>query len=358
MSKDKYEPPVSDVELGPIEVRLKKLNELFFPVELCEIRWPTEQADGLPRDFFSRKFFALTRAKSQVEAFQVVTRNYRLFPYRDGYDLAVDAFSVAFSQDRETVEPFRIFSTATFSRCQIDLHHPNRELEIELDGGDVWVPFVSIGNSYNKTQKVTIDLGVHLLDCESALLAAADAVSVEDAHSQSPDQIRKATLDKAQDWKFGARLSQFRQECNHAAGLYCKSDLAIPLALLALGLHYPHPTQTPIEQRSRWVEFHQQLQSVVGAHFNGGKLDPTVYTLLRALAVFLSAEKIPRVPPRSRRAALQKVGAWLHQIVEKTRGGGRVPDIASEGLEIHEMFQTWTNDPATMTGPIYGMELT
>ena len=182
MIKDKYEPPVSDVKLGPIEVRLNKLNELFFPVELRKVHWSTEQADGPPRDFFSNKFFALTHSKIRVEAFQVVTSNYQLFPYRDGYDLAVDAFSVAFSQDRETVEPFRIFSTATFSRCQIDLHHPNRELEIELDGGDVWVPFVSIGNSYNKTQKVTIDLGVHLRDCESALLAAADAVSVEDPH--------------------------------------------------------------------------------------------------------------------------------------------------------------------------------
>ena len=45
MSKDNYEPPVSDVKLEQIEVRLKKLNELFFPVELCKIHWPTEQAD-------------------------------------------------------------------------------------------------------------------------------------------------------------------------------------------------------------------------------------------------------------------------------------------------------------------------
>lgn len=347
MTDDKYQPPLEDVPLPPLEDRMERLEELFFPVELRETCWATENSDGYQSRYSSERFFALVHEGGNSDAFQVVTRDYRLLPYRDGYELALETFSEAFAQEPASIQPLRVRATASLSSCRIDLHHPNPNLEIELDGGDIWVPFVSIGNSYNKTQKVTIDLGVHLRGFESSFLAAADAVSLEDAHKRSPDEVRSEVREKAREWKFDARLERFRRDCNHVAGLYCKPGEATPLAILALGLSYPHPRRTPVEQRPSWVNFHRQLRWVVDHHFESDHFDPTVYTLLRALAVFLSAEKIPRIPAQGRRKSLQNVGAWLHSTVEQTKSGERISEIAKAGQGLHEMFQDWENDLAT-----------
>lgn len=344
MKNEKYQPPLNDIPLPPLEDRLERLEQMFFPVELRNAHWTIERFDGSQSQYYSSKFFALVHKGGNSEAFQVVTQDYRLFPYRDGYELAVEMFSEAFSQERAKVQPLRVRATTALSSCRIDLHHPNPDLEIELDGGDIWVPFVSIGNSYNKTQKVTIDLGVHLRGFESSFLAAADAVSLEDAHKRSPDEVRNEVREKAREWKFDDRLERFRRDCNHVAGLYCKPEDAIPLAILALGLNYPHPRRTPVEQRPSWVDFHQQLRWVVDHHFESDDFDPTVYTLLRALAVFLSAEKIPRIPANSRRKSLQNVGAWLHDTVERTKSGERISEIAKEGQGLHELFADWEHD--------------
>ena len=121
MTDEKYKPPISDVPLPPQGERNEKLEELFFPVELREISWTMEKSDGYLSRYCSRKFFSLVRKGGNSDAFQVVTRDYRLFPYRDGYDLALDTFCEAFSQESTTVQPLRVLATQSLASCRIGI---------------------------------------------------------------------------------------------------------------------------------------------------------------------------------------------------------------------------------------------
>ncbi len=151
-------------------------EELQFPVKLKPVYIKKNKYKGLTN------YSAVTGTINKKEnVFSVVSRNYALILNDEAIVLGKKIFKEMFPGSG--VDEFIVFNInypKTRSYCHIDLINKNYTLNIWRN--EVYVPFIRITNSYNKSRKLGFDIGFVRKVCDNGVIFERELVSLNYFH--------------------------------------------------------------------------------------------------------------------------------------------------------------------------------
>jgi len=156
--------------------RNTNIEELQFPVMLKPVYFKKNKYKGLTN------YSAVTGIINKKEnVFSVVSRNYALILNEEAIVLGKKIFKEMFPESGE--DEFIVFNInypKTRSYCHIDLINENYTLNIW--GNEVYVPFIRITNSYNKSRKLGFEIGFVRKVCDNGVIFESELVSLNYFH--------------------------------------------------------------------------------------------------------------------------------------------------------------------------------
>ena len=165
---------------------------------------------------------------NSIRVFSIVSDSYQLLTNEDalrmGKELHLKLFPNASS---DSFEVFNVITPSTKSFCHIDIIDKNYTLN--LMKSEVYVPFVRIHNSYNKSRSLKFDIGFVRRLCNNGVIFEEKAVSLKFAHTKQAlslkglENINVKHLKKYED--------DFVSKLNISAGSVSYTHLTLPTKL-------------------------------------------------------------------------------------------------------------------------------
>lgn len=155
----------------------KKLKELFFPVELCEVdvRIPNKNI------LHAQTYKGVVRTDNN-HIFSIVSNNYKLITNEEAFNLGKKIFSNLFKDiNVDEIKPYRIIHSNSYGNCKIQLVHESVNFMVLHQ--EEWLPFIQVSNSYNKVFSLKFDLGFVRKLCMNGMIFQKDTVQIKINHS-------------------------------------------------------------------------------------------------------------------------------------------------------------------------------
>lgn len=154
-------------------------EEIRFPVELRPVY--TIYTKGKKYSRLSNYSAVTGIIEKEERVFSVVSRDYKLILNEEAIDMGKSIFKRMFPRSgNEDFEIFNIKYPASRSFCHIDLINSNYTLNIW--DKEVYIPFIRITNSYNKSRKLRFELGFCREVCDNGVIFEREFVSLNYFH--------------------------------------------------------------------------------------------------------------------------------------------------------------------------------
>jgi len=140
-------------------MRNTNLKDVLFPVEMQSILREAAAEGRPPSPPVPVKDWCAVVDVERGYVFTVVTGNYRLVTNEEALACGKVASTRLFgSVDVERdMKVFNVITPSTRSSCYVDVIH--REYRVNLWKKEVYLPYLRVTNSYNKTKALHFDLG-------------------------------------------------------------------------------------------------------------------------------------------------------------------------------------------------------
>ncbi len=157
------------------------LKKLLFSVKLGDVK---VQLSG--ESTIDAKHFKAVVRTDDHSVFSVVTDNYNLITNQQALEWGKEAFHKLFPQiDVKEIKPYRIHSPSTQSFCHIQLIH--HKVNFQVFDQDLWLPFIQISNSYNRTYALSFELGFVRKLCNNGVIFKKNTVEIRAVHTRTAD---------------------------------------------------------------------------------------------------------------------------------------------------------------------------
>jgi hypothetical protein len=158
--------------------RNTNISELIFPVESRPVFLKDQQIPLLGYKAVVGKF-----ASGGETIFSIVSDNYKLITNEMAYEMGKEIHGRLFpNATSDSFEVFNIIASKTKGSCHIDIIDKNYTLNVWAQ--EVYVPFVRIQNSYNKTMPLKFQIGFCRSLCNNGVVFEKDLVSISMAHTK------------------------------------------------------------------------------------------------------------------------------------------------------------------------------
>ncbi len=97
------------------------------------------------------------------------------------------------------IRPFHLLYPTTYSYCHIQLIHERANFEVFEQ--DVWLPFLQISNSYNRTFALSYELGFVRKMCMNGVIFKKNTVEIKAVHNKSENL----------DWKMNVGIEELKK---------------------------------------------------------------------------------------------------------------------------------------------------
>lgn len=216
-------------------VRNTNIQQVLFPVELKPVF-----AEGSRRPIEGYK--AVTgKVDSPFELFEtervftIVSDNYVLIPNKDALEMAKDIHSCLFpSGTSDSFEIFNIKTPGTLGSCHIDIIDKHYKLNILKN--EIYVPFVRIQNSYNKTMPLRFLVGFCRSICTNGVIFEENSISINLPHKKTT--LIVFNIEKIDTLKLKKFETDFMNKTTKADKIAIPEQLFIPLAAKALNIKF------------------------------------------------------------------------------------------------------------------------
>jgi len=113
----------------------------------------------------------------------VVTDNYQLLTNKDALTIAKSVYQRVFNTvDMESMDVFNLIYPETKSFCHIDIIDKN--YEVNLGAKEVYLPFIRVTNSYNRTRKLIFELGFCRKLCDNGVIFEKETITFAYTHTK------------------------------------------------------------------------------------------------------------------------------------------------------------------------------
>lgn len=213
--------------------RNTNIEQIKFPVKLRPVYTKEKKYSRLSN------YSAVTGIFEKEErVFSVVSKDYTLILNEDAIALGKSIFSKIFPESCD--DDFTVFNVvfpSTRSYCHIDLINKNYTLNIW--DKEVYIPFIRITNSYNKTKKLRFELGFCRQVCDNGVIFEREFVSLDYIHyGNSIGKILNMTVNdlKLKDLKLIE--SKFIEYMKYLKEIKIEEKYFIPLIAKIFGLKF------------------------------------------------------------------------------------------------------------------------
>lgn len=179
------------------------INGLLFPVETREIFYEIEATRQLNlllvkpvrkevKKVRIPNYKAVVRADTG-KVFSIVSNDYRLVTNEEALELAKQCFEQLFNTaerarttgllvDTSEMVTFNIIAPPSKSFCYIDLIHKNYTVNIWKQ--EVWIPYLRVTNSYNKSRALRFDIGFCRKLCDNGVIFERESIEYKFYHTR------------------------------------------------------------------------------------------------------------------------------------------------------------------------------
>jgi hypothetical protein len=293
-------------------LRDTNIETALFPVELRNIFFEEPRVTGTIKVPIPG-YRAIVDAKSK-KTFSVVSDGYRLVTNREALEFGKQAFNQFFDTvNTDDMEIFNVIKPHTRSYCHIDLIH--KKYEVNVWKTEVFLPYIRVTNSYNRSRALRFDLGFVRKLCDNGVIFERQAISFKFDHTR---QVIKDKIDfKGQYGKLKALEQQFVNYMTGIKDIQVPRLHALPLMVKALDMKFDttsNDEKKKLNAEQRLDEFHGPASRLVNRYYR--ELGENAYSVYNAATDYASA------PPRTGGVNLvnglqKRVGNWVEEFTSQ-----------------------------------------
>ena len=284
-------------------------EHIKFPVELRPLYTKGKEYSRLSH------YSAVTgMIEKEEKVFSVVSRDYTLILNEEAIEIGKSIFKKIFPESGdEDFTVFNIVYPSTRSYCHIDLI--NKYYTLNIWGEEVYIPFIRITNSYNKTKKLRFELGFCRKVCDNGVIFEREFVSFNYVHyRKSIGNIKKITVNdlKLKDLKLIE--NRFIKYMNNLKETKIKEKYFIAVVATIFGLKFNTENVSDrylkiIEkQKEEFLNIMERLKRKYT-----GELGENAYSLFNTATAFVNeTEFVNRVRYNDYQT---KAGKWVKKMI-------------------------------------------
>lgn len=257
--------------------RNTNLSELLFPVELRDIFLSSE--DGNVQEIPNYK--AVVNLKKS-ETISIVSKNYRLVTNKEALELAKKCFKQLFNTvNTDDMEIFNIITPKNKYSCHVDIIH--REYKVNVWSQDVWVPYIRVTNSYNKSKALRFDLGFCRELCENGVIFEKQTIKLKFIHTKgeiAPEGEFDVDFEDLKKMEL-----TFLEYMRNLKRFYVPSDFVLPVVCKALGIEFDLDSaddKKKERERNRLMKFRKKIDSLTDSYYD--ELGSNAYAVLNIMS--------------------------------------------------------------------------
>lgn len=296
-------------------VRNTNIQQVLFPVELKPVF-----AEGSRRPIEGYK--AVTgKVDSPFEIFEtervftIVSDNYVLIPNKDALEMAKDIHSRLFpSGTSDSFEIFNIKTPGTLGSCHIDIIDKHHKLNILKN--EIYVPFVRIQNSYNKTMPLRFLVGFCRSICTNGVIFEENSISINLPHKKTT--LIVFNIEKIDTLKLKKFETDFMNKTTKADKIAIPEQLFIPLAAKALNIKFnldEGNTNFFQSELNRLNLFTNIMQQYTDRYVRKENFGETAYALFNVITDY--ASNYPHFQARTTHDLQNRCGRWLSEFCQR-----------------------------------------
>ena len=294
--------------------RNTNIKELLFPVK-CKPVFLENQSKPISG------YRAVTGEleNNQEAIFSIVSDNYQLISNQDAIDLAKSIHARLFpNASSASFEIFNIIVPKTKGSCHIDIIDKNYTLNVWAQ--EVYIPFVRIQNSYNRTLPLKYQIGFCRKLCDNGVIFEQNLVSISMAHTrQSFRNVDLSNIDVSHLKRFEA---DFIKKTQKSAEIELPRKFFLPLAAKVLNRNFNLNEKDEKKRKlteQKLNEFAYVIENYTDKYIRAELLGENAYSFFNVITDY--ASNAEHIQARTKHEMQVKCGTWLNMI------GGLVADI-------------------------------
>lgn len=245
----------------------------------------------------------------------VVTKDYKLITNEQALDLGKECYKRIFNiGDTKDFEVFNVITSSTKTICYIDVIQKGYEVNIWKK--EVYLPYIRITNSYNKTRALSFALGFCRKLCDNGVIFEKEAIKFTFYHTKQiiKENIKFEILpDKLEKLK-----RKFIEYSNKLSACPVPDEKAIPLMCKVLGIKFNLEKQGKEfeKEKKRRDEFKARADSLLKNYY--GQSGANVYAVFNACTDYATHSKSGNVNFFAD-GIKKKIGNWVESFSEERK---------------------------------------
>lgn len=217
--------------------------------------------------------------------------------------------------DLEDFEVFNIITPKTKSYCHIDIIHKKYTVNIWKE--EVWLPYVRITNSYNKTKALRFDLGFCRTLCDNGVIFEKETLKVQYYHTKQHLLLKDGNFDIT--FKKLQRLeTEFLEYMNNLKRYHVPEGYVLPTICKALSIDFDLNSDDQKrrgKQSDLLEEFTDKGKKIIKSYYD--EMGPTAYTLLNIISDIASRPIVKMGPGIMIDAYQKRTGTWVKDFIQE-----------------------------------------
>ena len=290
--------------------RNTNISEILFPVE-CKPVYLENQRNPI------HGFKAITAAipdKGEV-TFSVVSNNYELISNADALEMGKTIHKKLFPDaTSNSFEIFNIISPDTKSFCQIDII--DKKYALNIWEKEVYLPFIRIQNSYNRTRILKFDIGFCRKLCDNGVIFEQGTVSVNFRHTKT--SFKGMDINKIDVSHLKNLEEDFIKKANKSTKIKIPGKYFIPLAAKVLNRNFNLKEKNKQKRQlilEKLNEFILQIELYSDRYINTENMGETAYAFFNVITDYASNND--KLQANAINGLQSSCGNWLNLIESK-----------------------------------------
>jgi len=289
--------------------RNTNIEPLLFPVELKPVYIKERSYNKLSN------FSAVTaNVDGMDKIYSVVSGGYTLVLNKDALAFGKDVFRKMFPRSGdEDFDVFNVMYPSSKSYCHIDMI--NKSYTLNIWDKEVYVPFIRITNSYNKSRKLRFELGFCRKVCDNGVIFEREFVRLNFSHYKNEiDNSRKLKIKDLNYDKLQSAEQSFINYMKNLKNIKIEGKYFIPVTSEILGLKFNKENYS--ERYSKIIdkqkEEFQSIMERLKVKYTA-ELGETAYSLFNTVTAFANERDFVK-DVRNNDYQI-KAGQWVKKIV-------------------------------------------
>ncbi|MBK8711372.1 MAG: DUF932 domain-containing protein [Niastella sp.] len=246
--------------------------------------------------------------------FSIVSDNYQLVSNKEALEMGKQIHAKLFPNAQEnSFEIFNVIAPASKSFCHIDIIDKNYTLNIWQQ--EVYVPFVRIHNSYNRSRSLQFDIGFCRKLCDNGMIFEQQAVKLKFAHTKQ--SISLEGLDKINVEHLKKLEQDFISKTSKSTKIQLPKKYFVPLAAKTLNRTFNIHEKDSVKKKivAEKIElFTNSIDQYSDRYINKDQMGETAYAFYNVITDFASNND--KLQASAKNGLQTKCGMWINQVGE------------------------------------------